>query len=227
MFNTRFKLETSSKKLTAACLFTATIFTSSISSTAMATEFSKESSLTIASQYLFRGFDLSQGNPAIQGDYVVSTDGGFWFGAWGSTYEIPGEDGIEVDLMAGYDISLTEDLTLNLGVTEYTYSGASTSTTEFFVGMSYSNFSFTYYDDTDLNTTYLSGDAKFPVSEQVSIALHAGQYEYEDNSNSSDFSITGSYAVNDQFSVFAGFSSNDINVVGAEDYAVAGFSYSF
>ncbi len=212
-------------KITSKALLT--VATLSLGSSAFAAEFGSDSSITFASQYIFRGFDMTQENPAIQGDYVINHESGFWFGAWGSTYEFTDEDGVEIDLIAGYDIALTEALTLNLGFTEYTYTGGTDSSSEFFVGLSYSNFSITYYDDVDLETIYISADASFPISEQVSIDIHAAQYEYEDDSNSSDFSVIGNYAVNEQFTIFAGFSSNDLDVTGAEDYVVAGISYSF
>ena len=194
---------------------------------AAANEFTSESSVTVASQYLFRGFDMTQEDPALQGDYIVSHESGFWFGAWASNYDFGTEDGVEIDLIGGFDMPLTEDVTLGVGFTEYTYTGEADSTTELYVSLSYSQFSLTYYDDVDLETVYLSFDAEFALSDAVSIALHAAEYDYDVGSATHDYSATLSYTVNDKVTVFATFSNNDINEVSAEDYIVAGLSYSF
>lgn len=195
--------------------------------TLSATTFTSQSSITLANLYLFRGFDLSQEDPALQGDYIVSHESGFWFGAWATNYDVAWDDGIEIDLVAGYDISLTEDLQLTLGMTEYTYTGETENSTEFYAALAFSQFSISYYQDVDLDTVYLSADAEFVVTENFSVTFHAAQYDYEILDSSRDYSITLNYTVNDQFSVFATYSNNDLNVTGAENYLLAGLSYSF
>ena len=192
-----------------------------------ADEFSYSSSITLASQYLFRGFDMTQENPAIQGDYVISHESGFWFGAWGSNYDLDFDDGVEIDLIAGYDLALSSDVTLTLGMTEYTYTGEVDSSTEFYLTLAYSYFSFTYNDDIDLDTTYISLDAEFPLTEQLNLALHLAEYDYEDTASNRDYNASLVYSVNDKLSVFATYSSNDIDEDGAEDYVVLGVNYSF
>ena len=194
---------------------------------ATATEYSSESSVTVASQYLFRGFDMTQEDPALQGDYVISHESGFWLGAWASNYDFSTDDGVEIDIIGGFNMPLTDDITMGIGFTEYTYTGETEDTTEINISLSYSNFSLSYNDDLDLETVYLSLDAEFEISEAISIALHAAEYDYNVGGATHDYSATLSYSVNEKFSVFATFSNNDINETGAEDYVVAGVTYSF
>lgn len=194
---------------------------------ALANDFSTESSVTLASQYLWRGFDLNQEDPALQGDVIVSHDSGFWFGAWASNYDAGIDDGVEVDLMLGYDFSVNEDIDIGVGFTEYTYSGDIDSSSEYYVSVSYSNFSFTFYDDLDLDTKYYSLDAEFELSSDLTLALHAGKNDPDSGGSNNDYSVTLNHATTDNLTLFATYSDNDLNVTGAEDYFIVGASYSF
>jgi len=194
---------------------------------AIADAFKTEASATLVSQYVFRGFDLSTEDPAVQGDFIVNHDSGFSFGAWGSTYDVGSDDGVEVDLMASYSIEVNKDLSFGIGLTEYTYTGDTDASTEFYVSASFQQFSLTYYDDTDLNTTYISLDAEFEVIDDVAVQFHYGDYDFDAGGGSSDWSIGGSFAATKALSLFALYTDNDLNVQGAEDYFVVGASYAF
>ena len=103
----------------------------SISNNSSADEFEFSASATLVSQYLFRGLDASQEDPALQGDVTMTHDSGFWFGAWASNYDSGGgESGIEIDLMAGYEMSLSDGITIGGGLTQYTYSDETDSSTD-------------------------------------------------------------------------------------------------
>lgn len=212
------------KKLSLALMTCGAVTSSSLVS---ADAFSTESSLTLASQYLFRGFDLSQEDPALQGDVIVNHESGFWFGAWATNYDVGADDGVEVDVLLGYDFSLNDDVSFGVGLTEYTYTGDTDSSTEYYVSVSVSNFSFTYYDDTDLDTSYYSLDAEFDLQSNFSLALHAGKNDPDGGSSNNDYSVTLNYAASDSLSLFATYSDNDLDIDGAEDYFVVGAGYTF
>jgi len=193
----------------------------------LAENYTVESSVTLASQYLFRGFDMTQDNPAVQGDYIISNEQGFWFGAWASNYDIGSDDGVEIDIIGGYNIALSDEVTLGFGFTEYTYTGEVDSSTEYNVSISYNQFSLSYYDDVDLNTTYISLDSEFQLSDEMTVAFHLAEYDYESADSSRDYSATLNYSMNEDLSVSGTYSVNDIGMPGAENYFVASISYSF
>ena len=88
---------------------------------ALASEFNHGGEATIVSQYIFRGLDASQEDPALQAGYDVSHSSGFSAGIWGSNYDFGGnEDGVELDLIAGYSYNVNDALSFSAGVTEYT-----------------------------------------------------------------------------------------------------------
>ncbi|MCP4414520.1 MAG: hypothetical protein GY808_18350 [Gammaproteobacteria bacterium] len=185
-------------------------------------EFSIDSNVTLASMYLFRGFDMSMEDPALQGDFIVSHESGFWIGAWSSMYDFGKEDGIEVDFIGGYDFALTDDLTMGVGFTEYTYTGETDSSTEYYVSVSFKNFTIAYYDDVDLDTTYISVDYEIAINNKYSLTLHAADYKTAYNS-----AIGISYKINNNFSAFASYNNSDINNVSDKNYFVFGATYNF
>jgi len=184
-------------------------------------------SVTLASQYLWRGFDLSQEDPVVQGDISASFENGFSVTAWGSQYDIGSDDGIEVDLSLGYQLELSEQISLAFGFTEYTYSGQSDSTSEYSLTLDLPYVSFGYFNDQDLDAEYLSIDSEFPLADKVSLLLHAGNYRPEGLDSINEFSLAASYQATEQLAFLLAYSDNELNTLGADDYLVASASYSF
>jgi uncharacterized protein (TIGR02001 family) len=87
-----------------------------ISSNAAA-EMEVSGSAAVASTYLWRGYDLGSGTPAVSGDLSVSA-AGFYAGIWGSSGDTSA--GSEYDLYAGYGVELGP-VTLDLSVWNYNY----------------------------------------------------------------------------------------------------------
>ena len=141
------------KSLYQALVLTMVVGTSFCSHSA---DFETGASATVASQYLFRGFDLNQEDPTIQGDLTVEHKSGFSGGIWASTYDFGGDDGVELDLFASYAFSISDTVSLSVGFTEYTFSGDSDASTEFSIGVSLGDFGVTFYDDVDLDISYVA-----------------------------------------------------------------------
>lgn len=192
-----------------------------------ANPFSTEASVTLTSQYLFRGFDVNQEDPALQGDFMVNHESGFSFGVWGSNYDFGNDDGVEVDLMASYETAINDSVSLGFGVTQYTYNGDTDSTTEYYISLSLSQFSFSYYNDTDLDTRYFSIDADFELIDKLSLAIHGGRNDPDSGSSNNDYSISLNYSATDNTSLFTTYSDNSLDTKGAENYLFVGASYSF
>ncbi len=90
--------------------------------------------VTYVSDYVFRGTKLGDASvqPSIEAAY-----GDLYAGVW-HTSELSHNDGVtETDLYAGYGFDVTEQVSLDAGVTQYTYNGGSgDDSTEVFVGAS-------------------------------------------------------------------------------------------
>ena len=81
----------------------------------------------VASDYVFRGISQSNRDIAFQGgvDYAFG-DSGFYAGAWGSNVDFQDVLGpnIEVDLYAGYNTDITDNVNFDVMLTRYTYHGS-------------------------------------------------------------------------------------------------------
>ena len=89
-------------------------------------DFSVAATVTLASEYRFRGIDLTDGDPALQGSVDLAHASGFYVGAWASNLDeaTVGYGAIELDLYAGWSGQIAEALTADIGFIAYTYPDA-------------------------------------------------------------------------------------------------------
>lgn len=108
--------------------------------------------VTVASQYVSRGFRQSWGRPALQGGVVYTTSAGWYAGSWLSTvspYTI--ENGrVEMDVYAGKSGKLG-DVSYHAGLYGYVYPGAEVTVaharynySEFVAGVAWRQWSLSY-----------------------------------------------------------------------------------
>lgn len=152
-------------------------------------------SVSMTSDYVFRGISQTNGGPAIQGsmDY---TNGMFYAGAWGSNVDFGGAESMELDLYAGITPT-TGPISWDLSVVGYFYPGAADAGAEF-----------DYYEG-------IAG-ASFDVTEQVSVG---GQVAYSpeyfgETGSGMYYEINGGYAVNDALSFSAAYGVQDVDDFG-------------
>jgi uncharacterized protein (TIGR02001 family) len=125
-------------------------------------------SLTLASQYRFRGISLSDEEVALQGTINLNHSSGFYAGVWGSNLDGFGELGgsnLELDLYVGYKRQVASGVTIDAGLLYYAYPGSSGGDFEFFEP--YANVSVT----------------RGPVTGKVGIAFAPSQDALANNSN--------------------------------------------
>jgi uncharacterized protein (TIGR02001 family) len=104
----------------------------------------------VASTYLFRGLDVSDGNAQVSGTLMYSHEGtGLYGSGWASS---AGNGTQEYDLAAGWAPDLGA-FKLDLGAVAYVYPGTSDDSdnagkeTEAYLGLGYGWFEFYYYDN--------------------------------------------------------------------------------
>ena len=87
--------------------------------------------VSVATDYVFRGFSRSDSDPALQAGLRYQHPSGFGAGVWGSTVGFPADEGaaserrVELHAFAGYSTPLTEDWSLSGFLLRYEYPGAS------------------------------------------------------------------------------------------------------
>lgn len=120
---------TSSRSLAAATFAIATL---SLSSPAFAQDDEAEgpvtvsANVTLASEYRFRGVDLSGGEIAIQGGFDISHESGFYAGTWASSLDeqTVGYGSTEVDVYGGWGFDISDAVAADVGVIAYLYPDA-------------------------------------------------------------------------------------------------------
>lgn len=79
--------------------------------------------VSVVSNYLFRGVTQSAGHGAVQASAEVASPAGFYAGAWGSSIAAYESSHAEVDLYGGYRQALS-GFNVDIGVISYFYPGA-------------------------------------------------------------------------------------------------------
>jgi uncharacterized protein (TIGR02001 family) len=141
---------------------------------------------TVASEYDFRGFSLSEKDPALQGSLDYAFSNGFAIGAWASQIRSgPGVDGnVELDLYAGFEKSVSDAFGWNAGVVLYAYPGSDDleEYPEVYAGITSGPFAFTQwfthdYAGTKESAWYSHAGASFGLPANFTLDLGAG-YSY-------------------------------------------------
>jgi uncharacterized protein (TIGR02001 family) len=139
--------------------------------------------VTVVSDYDFRGITQTAQDPALQGSIDWTSDSGIYLGAWGSNVDF-GDDvdvDVEVDLYGG--IRGGEDITWDLGIIYYTYmDGSEFNYPEIYASVGYKWLSgkLWYSDefggvDDNGEAYYIEANASFPVAETgLGVTGHVG-----------------------------------------------------
>jgi uncharacterized protein (TIGR02001 family) len=165
----------------------------------------------VVTDYRYRGISQTRLKPAVQGG-LDFTQGGFYAGAWLSTIKWVKDSGggasIETDLYAGYKFEVAKDVTLDVGVLGYLYSGhklaVSPNTTEIYGAITYGPVTAKYsHSTTNLfgfanskSSGYLDLNATFDVG-GFSVTPHIGRQTVKNNDSATytDVSLTVSKEV--------------------------------
>lgn len=121
-----------------------------VSSTALA---GFSGTVTLTSDYDYRGISQTDGDPALQGSVLFNTDIGFYASAWASTLDWgPDSDAdVEIDYFGGFTREFGDSgLSWDLGVLAYTYPGLNGANfIEYYGGLVYGGFNIkaSYSDD--------------------------------------------------------------------------------
>lgn len=147
------------------------------------------STITLVTDYDFRGVTQTDEDPAIQASLDYAHDSGWYIGGWASNVDFPGSDGnIEVDLYTGFTGSTGEDgLSWDAGIIWYTYPTSDDSATrteipnfpEIYAGLAYGMFEgkVWYSNDfggTDESAVYLDTSVTVPLPANLSVSGHVG-----------------------------------------------------
>jgi uncharacterized protein (TIGR02001 family) len=151
--------------------------------------------LTLTSDYLFRGISQTSGNPALQGslDY---TNGVFYAGVWGSNIDFGLDETLETDVYLGVRPTFGP-VTLDFGVIGYFYPGSTDL--------------FGEYD-------YVEGKvaASFTPVESLTLggALYYSPEFFGETGEAVYLEANGAYSFSEAFSISAAYGVQDVDLTG-------------
>ncbi len=168
-----------------------------------ATSFS--ASVTLTTDYVWRGISQSDGDLAIQGSFEIDTKG-FYVGTWGSNVDFSeasvDDADLELDIYLGYRRDVGENCSFDVGLLEYAYpgSGIDLDWIEGYLNFGWRRFGLgiNYSDDvlaTDTSGLFLVLSYAHPLGEAFEVAADVAQYSLESSFGDRDSYLTGSLAL--------------------------------
>ena len=158
------------------------------------------------SNYLWRGVTQTDDAAAISGGIDYAHESGFYAGTWASNVDFGDDASAELDFYLGFGGELGQGFGYDVGYIYYAYpdSAQTDSTNEYDFGEVYGSLSYSYFsvsanygvnnDDgaewAD-SALYISADAELEVAEGLTLALHIGDYSFDDDYKSDDYSDYG------------------------------------
>ena len=159
-------------------LLAATAIAALVAGSASATEFAGGTisyNVAATSDYVFRGFTQTDGDPAIQGGIDYS-HGLFYVGGWASNVDFAD---YELDLYAGIK-PVYKDFTFDLGAVYYNYNDDSLDSTEVKAAVSHPFYKGTigaaYFYNVDFDDTeYYEINSSYPLTSKLSVSGALGE----------------------------------------------------
>lgn len=200
------------------------------------------------SDYIFRGYTQTKGQPALQGGFDLEHASGLYIGTWASNVEWTTQGGymdsnsIEVDVYAGFAGS-AGPVDFDIGVLQFLYPGDNTAgaaeadATELYIGIAKDlgplSASVYYYNvistdawgfaDAD-GSDYWTLDVDVPLGETpITASFHVGHQEFDGTGNEpfdyTDWKVNLDYGLSDTYSAGVYFTDTDMT---ESDWTVAG-----
>lgn len=183
--------------------------------------FTLSANVALASEYRFRGVDLSGGDIAIQGGLDLTHSSGFYVGTWASNLDddTVGFGDVELDIYGGFSGDLGEGVSFDVGAIAYLYPDAGAGDFDYFefygsvgfgIGPAESTIGIAYAPDQDSlgNTDNLYiyydwalGIPDTPLTVTAHIGYTDGFLTFTDDGDAFDWSIGVEAAVGGPLSI--------------------------
>jgi len=151
--------------------------------------------VTMATDYVFRGFSQTDEKMAIQGGFDVDFGNGFYIGTWASNVDFGPNDAsdsgaqAETDFYAGYALDINDNVSLDLSAIYFYYPGDASALDyqEYVASLGVGDFSFglvyspEYFGDGGPDAMVYNVDYSLGISDVASMDFHVGMSDADED----------------------------------------------
>ena len=186
------------KKTTISIALTSIIASSAFVSTQTLAVEGLSTNVGVTNNYLWRGVTQSTNAAAISGGIDYQTSTGFYAGTWTSNADWAENMTYELDLYAGFSNKLSNGISYDVGYIYYNYdNNANSDFSEVYASLSYSVLSVGYSTLVDSDAggefaddTYISADAEFELTSDITLGLHIGNYNFDVGGDYTEYGVS-------------------------------------
>jgi len=137
--------------------------------------------LGYSSDYMWRGVSQTSGNAAMSGKLEVSK-GGLYGGVWASEVDFGDEATYEMDLFLGYELMVSDKVSLEVGVIQYNWDKGYDDVEEMFATVNLKNVSFSYYVDMeDSERDFMEVQVRLPFVKFMDVWVDYGMWDQDND----------------------------------------------
>lgn len=137
--------------------------------------------LGYSSDYIWRGVSQTSGNAAMQGELSVSK-GGLYGGVWASEVDFGDEATYEMDLFLGYELIVSDKLSLDVGVIQYNWDKGYDDVEELFAMVNLKNVSAAYYVNLeDSEQDFMELSLNLPFVKFMDVSVNYSMFDSEND----------------------------------------------
>lgn len=182
------------------------------------------------SDYVWRGVTQSRGLPSVHFTGEVLSDLGFYVGTYMAQVEFSGDEDTskEVDFFAGYDLQVSDNVSLDTGYIRYNYDGVVESFEELYTQLNVNGFSTIVYHDLDTNDNYAEITYEFGwlVGNIFDLKLIHGLNDLEGSDDFTQLQVGKSFGAENRYN-FSVNIGTDVFEGQAADSVFASLTYNF
>ena len=182
------------------------------------------------SDYVWRGVTQSRGLPSVHFTGEVLSDLGFYVGTYMAQVEFSGDEDTskEVDFYAGYDLQVSDNISLDTGYIRYTYDGVVESFEELYTQLNVNGFSTIVYHDLDTNDNYAEITYEFGwlVGNVFDLKLIHGLNDLEGSDDFTQLQVGKSFGAENRYN-FSVNIGTDVFEGQTADSVFASLTYNF
>jgi len=152
--------------------------------------------VAMSTDYVWRGFTQTLGDPATSGGFDYAHESGAYAGIWGSNVDFGTTANMEFDAYAGYAADVAEGVGIDVGVIRYMYPDeGALNWNEVYGSVSYmgATLGLAYSDDVyggDVDGIYYSAGYEAALPMDVTLSASIGYYDIDaSNANSFDWKV--------------------------------------